>query len=550
MSDPRPPPDKERLEEALAAAQKAIELNPTDAKSYSQVGLLLDRQGQPREAIAFLRAAVALNPKHAAHYDELGMVMRRAAISLDAHLSRSAGASARPPPPQRMPGGDDPCWRRQPDATCFELQFYTREQLHIAEDDFLRRVAADDSDARGFELLALYYRNRSTAACTTALKLDPNRPTSYLTLARLMPKGGSLTLYEHTLRLLPTQAVLYREFADILTELRYYGKANAAYRKAIALEPTSPLAYESLADLRLLRGRPDEAAHIAAQVLKLYDAAPDPPTAADANGAREGGGGGGGGSGGSGSGGGGSGGSGGGGGGRHGEPSARAERRARQAAERAASSPAGVSIAAAIALISEARVNQGRPDEAVSLARSAVSINPACSRGYVQLGRLLYEREEHRRKAMGEEQYDSLLRRRYSSLTGERQNAGFASYLHDFGGGGRSSNTDAADEQLSSCEAAIAACAHASKLAPGDAATRFRHGRLLRRIPGRLQEAITQFNGALIANATYPGARAASEEAVGKLHELRKPARGWRQLLGNLLPVLLLMGGMFHFTTP
>ena len=191
-------PDPERLKAALDVALKAIELRPEHAKSYAEAGLLLDRQGQPREAIAYMRAAVALRP-NAAHYDQLGMVLRRAALSVEAHLVRQAGSYAKPLPAQRVPGGDDLCWRRQPDPSCFELQHYTREQLHIAEEDFLRRVKADDSDSRGFELLALYYRNRSTAACATALKLDPTRSTAYLTLARLLPKGGSPVLYEHAL---------------------------------------------------------------------------------------------------------------------------------------------------------------------------------------------------------------------------------------------------------------------------------------------------------------------------------------------------------------
>ena len=97
---------------------------------------------------------------------------------------------------------------------------------------------------------------------------------------------------------------------------------------------------------------------------------------------------------------------------------------------------------------------------------------------------------------------------------------------------------------------AIDACSTAAKLSPADAATRYRMGMMLRRVPGRLQEAIQHFNGCLHANGTYPGAREASEEAVMRLREMKKPKTGWQHVLGNLIPVLLFMGAAFHFTSP
>ena len=80
--------------------------------------------------------------------------------------------------------------------------------------------------------------------------------------------------------------------------------------------------------------------------------------------------------------------------------------------------------------------------------------------------------------------------------------------------------------------------------------TRFRMGMMLRRVPGRLQEAIQHFNGCLHANRTYPGAREASEEAVTRLRAMKKPKAGWQHVLGNLIPVILFMGAAFHFTSP
>lgn len=81
----------------------------------------------------------------------------------------------------------------------------------------------------------------------------------------------------------------------------------------------------------------------------------------------------------------------------------------------------------------------------------------------------------------------------------------------------------------------------AAKLEPADAPTRYRLGRLLRRVPGRLQDAINQFNGCVMANESYPGLRAAQEEAQRRMYELKKTPRGWQNLVSTLVPVIVLL---------
>ena len=95
--------------------------------------------------------------------------------------------------------------------------------------------------------------------------------------------------------------------------------------------------------------------------------------------------------------------------------------------------------------------------------------------------------------------------------------------------------------------AAIKVCTVAAKLLPADAANQYRLGTLLRRIPGRLQEAIDHFNHCLLANISYPGAKEANEEAVKRMREAQKPRRDWKSLFANLLPALILFAAMTHF---
>ena len=457
---------EEKWEIARTEAASLVARNPTSASAHGEAGLILDRSGQPREAITYLRHAVKLAPKGAVYYDMLGLVYRNAATSINRYLNGKNRRRLETQAAERVPGGDDPCYKREV-ATCFELKYYTNAQLHIAEEDFIRRVQADDSDEHGFGLLAQLYRNYSTTACVTALKLDPTRPTAYLTLARLLPKGGALKLYENALTLVPNRAGLYREFGETLADLRYFAQANKAYRTSIALEPSSHSGYESLAKLRLFRDRPEEAVSIAADYLATQRDAPVPP-----------------------------------------ELAATSE----SAASRASSSGAVVTIATAIALMAEARCHQKRFREAGMLARSSIAIDPTSARGYLHLGHALYT-------DVGDLGPPPV---RYRDK-------------------GLAANKNA--------QLAIDACTIAAKLDPGGAANRYRLGMLLRRIPGRLNEAIDSFNYCLMANVSYPGAQDANNEAVKRLREAQKPQRGWWALMSNLLPALILMGIMSHFFT-
>jgi tetratricopeptide (TPR) repeat protein len=222
------PEQQSKLEDLL----RAISLQPRSVQAYSSVGRMLDMSGDPRGALGYARKAVALAPKSAVQYDELAHTLRRAALSVDAQRHHKS-----PPQKQqekRFPHDEDPCWRFQ-QPKCFEVQHYTDQQLHIAEDDFVRRTESDSSDTYGLTLLANLYRNRSCDAAVRALRLDPTRPTVYLTLARMLPKGGTPGIYRRALSLLPSHPELHRELGEVLVELRYYGQANEHFRRATGM---------------------------------------------------------------------------------------------------------------------------------------------------------------------------------------------------------------------------------------------------------------------------------------------------------------------------
>ncbi len=243
----------------------AIKLKPSSAHAYAKAGEEYTLQGDPRNAVQHLRVATRLSPRLAELYGKLGFALYRGAESTDRHAARGSPKQ----PPVRVAGGDDPCWRDEP-ASCFPLEHYKRTQLHIAESDFLRRVEKDPQDWYGFALLGVLYRNRSVDACRVAIKLQPDYASAYLTLSRVLPLGGSLSLLRKTLELLPTHVRGYRELGGVLKSLRYWRQANDAYRHALALEPSSAASYNALVELRLARSRPAEATSLAYEALALH----------------------------------------------------------------------------------------------------------------------------------------------------------------------------------------------------------------------------------------------------------------------------------------
>ena len=355
-------------EAEIAPLLKALELKPQSAFEYARAGEALTKVGDPRSAVNALRIAVQLSPHNDEVYGQLGFALFRAAESVDRHIERLQPGSTKYPA-RRVEGDDDPCWRVQP-STCFELEHYKRHELNIAEADFLKRVE-DPNDSHGFALLAQFYRNRSVDACVSALRLQPQRANAYMTLARVLPVGGAVGPLRRALELLPTHAAGYRELGELLTKLRYFRQANDAYRLLLKLAPDQPSSYHNLAELRLLRTRPDEAHAFASSALALQLPNILRPGAAD------------------------------------GEPydGAAAYRAERAAVTKACGDGSGGgktprSAAESVAMMAEARAQQQRYADTESLARCALGIQrgkkkpvqgEVGARGYRLLGHALYE---------------------------------------------------------------------------------------------------------------------------------------------------------------
>ena len=67
--------DQGRLDEAIAAYNRAIALKPDYAEAHNNLGIALKDQGRLDEAIAAYHRAIALKPDHAEAHNNLGIAL-------------------------------------------------------------------------------------------------------------------------------------------------------------------------------------------------------------------------------------------------------------------------------------------------------------------------------------------------------------------------------------------------------------------------------------------------------------------------------------------
>jgi tetratricopeptide (TPR) repeat protein len=232
-----------KLDEAIAAYQKAIAFKPDHALTHFNLGNALMAGKRWDEAIAAYREAIRLDPDHAdAHYN-LGNALKakgkwdeviaeyREAIRLkpdhaDAHYNLGI-------------------------ALCTGKRDY---EGGIKVLQAALRLKPDHADAHynlGNALVTREKWDEALAAFREAVRLKPDLVDAHCNLGNVLLRKGkwkeAVAAYQEAIRVKPDHALAHYNLGLTLAERGKWERAIEAYQETIRLMPDHPVAYHSLA---------------------------------------------------------------------------------------------------------------------------------------------------------------------------------------------------------------------------------------------------------------------------------------------------------------
>jgi len=196
--------ETKRYEEALAAYEQTIRLDPNDFYAYFSKGLALGNLKRYEEALAAYKQTTRLNPNYA--YAYFG---------------------------KKLAFGN---------LKSYELDLIVYEQaIHLNPND------ASTYYGKGNILRKLKHYEEALRTYNQAIRLDPNFASAYYGKGNIFNDlkryEEALTAYEQVIRLDPTHAYAYYGIGDALHYLKYDEEALTAFDQSIRLDPNFALAY-------------------------------------------------------------------------------------------------------------------------------------------------------------------------------------------------------------------------------------------------------------------------------------------------------------------
>ena len=272
--------DKGQLEEAEKILNQVIDLAPTFAKPYEDLGTLLLRQGRVDEALPLLEKAVRLDPKLDDAHFHLGraLAMKGRGVEADEAFERSFALS----PMRRLMAlaAEHHKAGRMKEAEQLCRQVLQKKPGHVDalrmlgliaaaagdldEAEYLLRQALDaapDHTPAVFELgrvLKELDRNEEAVEVYRGLiEREPENPKAHYRLAGALAPAAlnreAADAYRRSIELAPNYTAAWLGLGHMLKTLGDQEEGVDAYRRCLELEPAFGEAYYSLANLKTYR---------------------------------------------------------------------------------------------------------------------------------------------------------------------------------------------------------------------------------------------------------------------------------------------------------
>jgi tetratricopeptide (TPR) repeat protein len=253
-----------KLDEAIAAYQQAITLDPKDAYPHNGLGIVYRALGRYDEAIAAYQQAITLDPKDAYPHNGLGIVYRA--------LGRYDEAIA----------------AYQQAITLDPKDAYPHNGLGIVYSDqgrydeaiaaYQQAITLDPKDAYPHNGLGIVYSDQgrydeAIAAYQQAITLDPKYAYPHNGLGIVYRALGrydeAIAAYQQAITLDPKYAPPHNGLGNVYRALGRYDEAIAAYQQAITLDPKYAPPHNGLGIVYSDQGRYDEAIAAYQQAITL-----------------------------------------------------------------------------------------------------------------------------------------------------------------------------------------------------------------------------------------------------------------------------------------
>jgi tetratricopeptide (TPR) repeat protein len=221
-----------KSEEAIAAYQRAIELDPQDAYPHNGLGNVYDDLDRHEEAIAAYQRAIKLEPEYAYPHNGLGNVYD----DLDRHEEAIAA--------YQQAIELEPEYGHPHNGLGIVYRKLDRHEEAIAA--YQRAIELDPEDAYPHNGLGNVYaqmdrHEEAVAAFQRAIELDPEYESPHNGLgnvyAYLDRYEEAITAYQRAIELGPEYATPHNGLGNVYRQLDRQEEAIAAYQQAIELEP-------------------------------------------------------------------------------------------------------------------------------------------------------------------------------------------------------------------------------------------------------------------------------------------------------------------------
>ena len=245
---------RDRIDEAIAHYQKALEIKPDHVHSLNHLGVAFFGQGRVAEAVALYRKALEINPRDAEAYNNLGLVLAQRGRFDEARAHYRKALEIEPDFVEALDN--------------LGVAFFGQGRVEEAMAQYRKAMAIKPEYADAYNNLGIALAGRgqvqeAIALYQKVLELNPGFAQAHhnwaLALVSLGRLDEAVIHYQQGLESKPRDAKAHFALALALADLHRTHEAVAQYRSALEIQPDYAEARANLANVLLGLGQPDEA---------------------------------------------------------------------------------------------------------------------------------------------------------------------------------------------------------------------------------------------------------------------------------------------------